>query len=752
MEPDKPLENKDILAKFARKCQKNFLCAALFVFVLLSTVAAQGQDLTVASDFYPQALAQRLQKIVESSADEVQPLRRMCLVILDDLNNAIHHLEHNPTEPSPALERLEQAVSAWNSVQKTWTIKTSVHSERLPYIPSAAALEEISLALQRRISIWKLLHNAESADASPITTLYHKTHDDVVRLRERTIAVEQHFIASRRGTERQMGQSWCDYLETRSWLSELEACQQSLAQPIRRVSFATPVIPVEVLQTLSHRANTTLHRLESPTLTDGQRAFLNHPTISTWREELQHWSADLVVPLDILRYMEQYEATGGATDMKTLVQLIDLLSDSKTAEFRQLGEHVRTQYGMANFRFFISGALLNNHLPEAEKGTASFREMIQDQPVFGRRQTATEVAATLVEHPTRLLTTLNVRVDLATQSRTDAMGTQLTNVGQASVVATKLIELTERGFVAEPCKASIVDHRMRLVRMTTDFDRVPLISGMFRNAVIDQYESRRPDADAETRRKILQQVRGQVDRQVDKRLQPINHRINGLTQHLDKEFGLRVVNRHSQTETDWLISSWDIHSRLTLSSNTPPPDTLPGAFADVKFHESLLNAVVGGLGFEGKQGSIREVKELLAEKLKLPDLARPDENDDVAITFATHNPVTIRLQDGRVEVTMSIAELWLNNQSHRDFQVIVRYKPVCDSEGRWVLERDGTLSLINVKAQILLRAAFGKMFPVSRPIPLVPTMLEADPQFDYLTTGHCRIENGWFALALVEKE
>jgi len=69
------------------------------------------------------------------------------------------------------------------------------------------------------------------------------------------------------------------------------------------------------------------------------------------------------------------------------------------------------------------------------------------------------------------------------------------------------------------------------------------------------------------------------------------------------------------------------------------------------------------------------------------------------------------------------------------------------------LKRDSYISLINApRAQFVLRAAFGKIFPESRLFPLVPKMLEDEPQFDYLTTGYCRIEKGWFALALVEKD
>jgi hypothetical protein len=142
---------------------------------------------------------------------------------------------------------------------------------------------------------------------------------------------------------------------------------------------------------------------------------------------------------------------------------------------------------------------------------------------------------------------------------------------------------------------------------------------------------------------------------------------------------------------------------------------------------------------------------MLAEKFRQSDLAAPGENDDVVVTFASYNPVVVRFVDGRAELTISIAALRLGRQTHRNFKVIVWYKPAYNSSGRLVLERDGYIGLINVREQFVLRAAFGKIFPVSRPFPLEPKVLKNDPQFDYVTMGHCRIEKGWFALALVEK-
>ena len=738
------------------KCVGLFLCIVLFAFALLCAVSARGEglNLTAAPDFYPQTLARQLQQIAESSAIETQPLRKIGADILNDLNNVVAHIERNPTKPSLELQRLEESIDVLETLRASWTITTSSNPDTWEYIPSSSALEEITLALKRRVFIWKSFLQAEAAEAIPITVLYERSFADINRLRERTLAVERHFVRSRRVVDRQTGQTWGDFLGTQSWLTELEAYQQPQTLPIRRVSLSTPFLPVDVLKTLSNRASATILRLESPHLTNEQRTFLNHPVVNAWKEELESWTVDTVPPISALRLMEQYEATGGMSDMRAFSHIIEQLSTSRTAEYRQFGNSLRRQYGMSNIRLFISSALLNNHLPPAVSEVASFREVIQSQPIVGRRQTETHLRVSLIPHPTRILVALNVEVDLATFSRSDAsFATQLFNTGRTLVLARKAIELTEKGFLTEPSVAEIIDHRMRLTRMNTGFDNMPILSGMFRNAVLGQYESRFPEAAMEVRHKTLRDVRSRVDRDAEQRLRPINEQIRSFSQYADEEFGVRIERRESLTDENWLISSWGIRGPDSLmGNNTLAPETLLGAFADLKIHESLPNLMIGRFEFEGKRGTVGEFKEMLAEKLRQPALTEPGEHDDIEVTFASHNPMVVRFVDGRIELTISIAALRLFRQTNRDFQVIVRYKPAYDSEGRLVLERDGYISLINVREQILMRTVFGKIFPVSRPLPLVPKVLEDNPQFDYLTTGHCRIEKGWFALALVEKE
>jgi hypothetical protein len=302
----------------------------------------------------------------------------------------------------------------------------------------------------------------------------------------------------------------------------------------------------------------------------------------------------------------------------------------------------------------------------------------------------------------------------------------------------------------------IVGHQMRLVGMDTGFDSLPIVSGLFRGVVQNQYASREQAARAESQHRMVQQVRRQIDQETAKRLRPVNENIKMLSHYVDEEFGLQVEMRDSQTDENWMVTAWGIRGKDTLSSNTPPPDTRLGSFADLKIHESLPNILFGKLELEGKQGTVAEFKEMLAEKFRQPDLAAPEENDDVEITFASHNPMLVRFVDGRVELIISIAALRLLGKTHRNFQVIVRYKPAYDSKGRLVLERDSYISLnynnfINVRERFVMLAAFGKIFPVSRPFPLAPAVFETDPQFDYLTTGHCQIGQGWFTLALIEK-
>ncbi|MDR0522413.1 MAG: hypothetical protein LBH00_11260 [Planctomycetaceae bacterium] len=704
----------------------------------------------------PKSLTEKLTRIAESSAAETKPLRSTCLSLLDEINKFTAAFDKQDfREAASVIQRIEQLSQKWDVLCKTWTISVSVDEDDKPCVPSKTALKEISSSIQRRTVLWNTFLKADAAEPQPVSLLYGKTTEDLLRLQDKTLAVERLFLSGRRSIDRFAGSDWEKYLGMRLWLEELKACKLRIQNgQVFRTGRKSPavVLPQEVLNSLCRLANMTMMRLESSLLNEEQAAFLNNPLAAAWKDELQKWQADLVEPVKVLQAAERYEETGGMSDMRSLYRTTELLTYSKTPEYQNFAACVRRQYGSSNFKVSVSSALLNNHMPQIAPETARIRDIIQDRAVVGSRRSDTELMVTFLPNDKKIVFAIDAGLNLTTMSRTDASATQIFNAGQAIVIARKPVELTKDGFVFEPCMAKVIDYQLRLVGVDTRFDGLPLLSSLFRGAVINQYESKYSEAKSETQQKITKQVRSRIDKEMEYRFQPINQKIRTFRKNAAEGFDLSFEPQETKTEENWLLTGWGIRSKDALGSGTTAPDTLPGSFADVKIHESLFNMLVGKLEFEGKRGKVKEFKEILAAKFHQPLLAEPSENDDVEITFAPYNPLVIRFADGHIEITVSIAELRLLRQTYRDFQVVVRYKPALDADNQLVLERDGYISLINVRKQIVMRAVFGKVFPLNRPFPLVPDVMKTQPQYTYLTVGQCRIENGWFAAAVIEKE
>jgi len=394
-------------------------------------------------------------------------------------------------------------------------------------------------------------------------------------------------------------------------------------------------------------------------------------------------------------------------------------------------------------------------LPPSEPETAAFRETILQQPVVGKRQTELKISMNFHPDTERLLLSLDVVGEVSTASRSTAFGTTLFNRGQAEFTARKNIELTEKGFQLAPSEVHIQNNRLELRGLQTNVDGVPLLSGMFRGIVMNQYEARRGDANLETRQKMAQQIRNRLDNEAKERFGEFNKKLEKLNENLRSDFGLTFEKKNAATEENWLLTSWTVRSANSLSGNTPAPETLPGAFADIKVHESTVRAVFSQLDLEGKDFTVGSLKQMLAERFNLPVIADAGDNDDVTIRLEEKNPITVRFISGEVQIRLAFASFHLLGKTHRNFEVMVHYQPVITSDGKAALQRSKVLNLHNVKAvnaQISIRAAFGKIFPVERPYILSPKLLETDERFAGLKLGQCRIEKGWFALALVAED
>jgi hypothetical protein len=740
---------------------------------------------TTKYEFYPLHFAENLRAIAQLSGNDptVSELSQWADKTLQHLEAAVFYLnQSNSAEAWAHLKQLEKCAVELNTLRKTPTTKQlsaetkqlsaetkqlSAEAEQLPveaesleaelqkFYPTETALEELLLGLERRLIIWGAAVHAETTPSFPVSRHFGKKITDIQQLKERTLAVEDYFLGKKNTSNHyeNIGELWCDYLDTQSFLADLEACQKMFYQPNRRVSTLVSTIPVPMLIAFCDRANVVLLRLNDPQLTEHQQRYLNVPALAAWKEELANWSADTVAPITLIRGMERFEETGGMSDMETLFRLATRLSFSKTPAFRQLGLLTSELYGGANVKIYISKVLVNHLLPPSKPEVATFRDVIQQQPVFGKRRTDTDIEMNFIPAENRLLLSLDVSGTVKTTSRASASITTLLTGGQAEYEAQKQIELTEQGFLLAPCHVQVRKNRLELLNFQTDFDRIPLLSGLVRNAVRNQYESRQPDAKSETQQKITRQVRERVNREADDRFKEFNGKYREFADELSNRFDLFLEKKDARTEEEWLLTSWAVRSQDFLSGNTPAPETPTGSFADLKVHESVLNMLVGKLNFDGKAATVGEIRQEVAEKFNRPQFAEPGEHDEVQIAFAKYNPIIVRFVDGRIEISIAIESLKIQRQTYRHFKVVVRYRPALTNDGELVLKRDPVINLINAsRGQLVLRTAFTTIFPPNRSFSLKPQFLKNDSRFAGLTTGHCRLEKGWFAVALVANE
>lgn len=704
------------------------------------------------SELFPGGLVDMIEPIARNELAEVRILARWADDMLTILKATIWFWEHGQYEQCwSCLGRLEQETIELARYRQSWMPELREGDGKNP--PSPVALEELQLALERRAILWRQALRAETGPSRPVSAHFAKGATEIRRLAQLTLGVESYFLDenSLSSSGEQIGGLWCDYLDTKSFIAELEACQKSVVQPNRRVSNTPSTIPIPMLVSFCDRANVILRRLDERKLTKEQTAYLGTPVVVAWKEELKQWSADTVSSRVLIREMERYEEHAGMSDMEALFRTITRLSFAPTEAYRHLGMMTHEIYGGSNIKLYVSKVLVNHLLPPSAPETAMFREIIQGQQVVGRRQADLAIEMNFVPDPERILLSLDVKGSISTQSQARAFATTLLNGGRAECVAQKKIELTEQGFQLFPTQVRVEKNRLQLRYFQTEFDGIPLVSGLFRGVVQNQYESRLGGAREETRRKIVRQMKTRIDKEADGRFGEFNEKFQDFMTMSMSEFDLFLEKKNASTEDHWLRTSWALRSQDSLCGNTPAPETLPGAFADLKIHESALNSMLGKLGIDGKDATVGELKHMIADRFQRPEWAKAEENDDIRIAFSAYNPLVVRFQDNVVVLTISIAALRLKGKTHRDFQVVVKYRPVVNEQGDVLLQREKLIQFIDVSmgSQFALRAAFGKIFPLQRPYSLAPKFLENDPRFKNLATGQCRIEKGWFALALV---
>ncbi len=502
-------------------------------------------------------------------------------------------------------------------------------------------------------------------------------------------------------------------------------------------------------------AQRVLGRLTQPTMSNRQRQFVSREPLVALRSELRRLAAEPVDSAELLQHIERYERTGLPSDARRLANDCLYLRFSGGEDHHRLVRKLQTHYRNANLRLAVTGELLNRLMPEREPEVARVRDTVVGVPVRGKSLTTTDVKVQLVPDPSRVRLALEVTGMVASLTSSTSGPATFYNDNQSVYIASKPMEIDLKGIHLRRAEVDVFNST-KLRGLKTNFDAVPLVGSLIKGVARSQHEQKRAAANREIKRKVAFKARKRIDSETDARLGELAERLR------ERVFGPLETLALDPTMIDARTTDRRFTMRLRLAGedqlggNTPRPRAPGNSLASFQLHESAISNVLDRLQLDGRTFTLPELSRYVAGRLGRPQFWQTNPgHDDVEITFAKNDAVTVRLRDGRIALTLSITRLSKSPRRWKNFQVRAFYRPRingCNVQ----LARDGVIHLIgrrlSARSQIALRGIFSKTFSRKHPIDVTPERLADNPKLADLEVTQFVIDDGWIGAALGPKQ
>jgi hypothetical protein len=583
-------------------------------------------------------------------------------------------------------------------------------------------------ALVRRLDVWDLVLAARQATVPQTEAV---TQDDPDRL-ARCVAE----VASLTDDGSEIGAAWRQYL--------LLSTLQTLAEPTAQ---AAP----DVRRTVARRVR---QRLNQSDLTWDQRRFVEQDPLTALDQQLRFWAAEPIDLRLVLADLERFESTAAPHDSRRVAEAHEALANSPQGEHQALAHSIDAHYRNANFRIAVSGQLINQLIPQPELRKEPVRETIAGADVRGRHQISTQLFVRLVPDPRRIRLGFEARGTIRSRTASSSGPATFFSSGRTAYSARKLIQIGPQGTRVWPAVAS-ADAHTQLLDVETSFDQWPLIGNLVRWIAKSQHDQRLGQAIREVERKVARRVRQQLDTEANARIAQLEEALQSERQAALRRFDLRAVPVDIHTTDRRIVARMRIASPEQLGAHTARPRAPADSQLSLQLHESAIQNLLDELHLDGRRFTLPELYRTVATKLGRPDIPLPDDLPERAsVQFADRDAVQVHCVDGRVQVTLAIAELSLGRQRFRGFQAVASYRPAPSGLDP-VLVRDGIIHLngkrFRTRSQIVLRGVFAKLFPRNEPVHLLPQRLATHPSLAGLEIHQFVIDNGWIGLAVAAR-
>jgi hypothetical protein len=626
-------------------------------------------------------------------------------------------IERLSAQPLPTSGERGQLLAALHAAQLQ--IQEMAAKEKL--WETKAHLLRVQYALARRLDLWQAI----DALGAPLHTQVLPDEQANPRLEQRLSEIDRSTKANRAGV------NWRQ-------LVQFDALQYALgredATPGQRRRLA--------FQALGRMAAL---RKKSP-----QQSFANSPEVERFDTALREWSAAEIDLCRLLDELEQFESKRLPHLARSISEQRQSLLYSANEAEQTLGKRIEQNYRNANVRLAISEDLMNRFLPEPQVFDAPVADTIMGASVSGNSRTLNKLRLRLIPDERKIR--LGLEAHGVVHSNTGASSGPVTiyNRGKTNYVARKLILVSNSGLHVWPAIADATS-ASDTQAIDTKYDSIPLVRSIVRNMAQTQQDEAYDRAMTEVETRVENTVRHRLDKEADPRINRISldyvQKLQGPLERLN----LAPTPISLSTNEERAIIRFRIAGDNQLGAHTPRPCAPSDSLASVQVHESVLNNAADQLGLNGQSFTLPQLHGMLAEKLNLPGATPDDLPEDAQVTFAPQDAVLIRCDDGKIWVTLSIAELSQGRRSFRNFKATAAYHLL--SHGLHTeLERDGVVQLAGRRLgfgdQIALRGVISKMFSQNRRPQVIPAERAADPRLRGLRVSQLVVIDGWIGLAV----
>jgi len=642
----------------------------------------------------------------------------------DETRTWVSEVQEKITEVGRRFEAGEDVLPVLQALYALAQQSSSIQT-KLDLQPDVAAdFRQVRYALIRRLSLWKAIQLAGGLQSE----LAAAENADWTRLRKSVNAVEQ-----RLGND-STAQAWREFLN----IEEVKAAAQSANR-------------LDAERQLAEIAVRTLQRIDEQAFTEDQQAFLDEQPLADYVSELRFWAGPAVQTASLLERVESYESDATNSAAEPLVLAYHRLARSSQDRARWLARCLDLLYRNANVRIAITEELLNRLAPERPADKRPVADVILNRPVYGSSYAETKVGFRLIPDPVRARVALTVRGQVTSLTYANAGPATIWNDGYAEYVAEKDVEITPHGLVAAPAVID-VENSVRIRDVATTLDSIPVLGFLTQEVARQQAARQRLEASEEAKWKVAAQALREIESETEAQFSRLNRRWQEEVLGPLHRFHLPPTWLGAQTTEDRIVLRVRLAAPFQPGGHTLRPFAPADALASCQIHQSAVNNFLQRLGLEGKTYTVAELQRKLREKLRLPEDDSGEENPhaDARITFAARDAARVEFTQGKLIVTLAIAELSSPPSRWQDFHVRAIYRPEIHND-RIQFIREGVVQLVgpmDMRSQIALRSVFSRTFSKDKPWEVSPGFLQRHENLADLTVTQLVLEDGWLGFAI----